>query len=62
MAIKIVSLIEYNGEWVPQEELPEEYVRKMVVEAIVRAGKSIGFEVRKKSEKITREMDKEKSS
>lgn len=46
MAVKIVSLIEYNGEWVPQEELPEEYVRKMVEEAIIRAGKSIGFEVK----------------
>lgn len=43
---KIVSQIKINGEWVNQEDIPEEVVRKIVEETIKRAAANIGYEVK----------------
>ncbi len=44
---KIVSMIEVNGEWKNQDDLPQEIVRELVGRTIIRAGKNLGFEVSK---------------
>lgn len=43
---KIVSMIPYNGEWVRQEDLPPEYVKKVVAQVITRAANNIGLDVK----------------
>lgn len=42
---KIISMIKIAGEWVDQDTLPPEEVRRMVEQTIIRAAANIGFEV-----------------
>lgn len=51
MKPKIVSMIPINGEWVNQDEIPCEVVRKIVENTVRRAALNIGFEVAPKDDK-----------
>lgn len=44
--IKIVSMIKVNGEWVNQDDLPQEMVREIVEKTIIRAASNIGMTVK----------------
>lgn len=46
--MKIISEIKVDGKWVNQDELPEDLVVKVVTETICRAGRTIGFDTKKK--------------
>lgn len=39
----IISEIKMNGEWVNQDNIPPEVVRKIVEQTIIRAASNIGF-------------------
>lgn len=39
----IVSEIKINGEWINQDDIPEEVVRKIVEQTIIRAASNIGL-------------------
>ncbi|MDO4345729.1 MAG: hypothetical protein Q4C50_13145 [Eubacteriales bacterium] len=41
---QIISLVNFEGKWVSQKELPQDIVYDMVGEAVKRAAKTIGFE------------------
>ncbi len=41
----IVSEININGKWINQDELPKEFVKQTVENAIKRAAKNIGLKV-----------------
>ena len=45
--MKIISMIYYNGKWVPQEEIPKEKLHEQVKKVLTRAGKNIGLSVQK---------------
>ena len=45
--MKIISMIYYNGQWVPQEEIPKEKLHEQVKKVLTRAGKNIGLSVQK---------------
>lgn len=43
MKPKIISQIKINGEWVNQENIPDEVVREIVERTIKRAAANIGY-------------------
>lgn len=47
--MQIISEIKVNGKWINQDQLPKEVVMQIVEETICRAGKTIGFEVKKEN-------------
>lgn len=49
----IVSMIKINGEWVRQEDVPPEQMRKIVQQVITRAAENIGFDVNVKKKRKT---------
>lgn len=43
---KIISMIKVNGEWVNQDDLPQELVNEIVAKTLARAAANIGMEIR----------------
>lgn len=46
---KIISQIKINGEWVNQEDIPEEEARELIEKALRRAAANIGGRIERKT-------------
>lgn len=47
MALKIISMVKINGQWVNQDDVPEEVFQEILAKAMDRAANTIGAKVQK---------------
>lgn len=47
MPLKIISMVKIDGQWVNQDDVPDEKFQEILIKVMIRAANSIGAEIRK---------------